>query len=114
MVAGQLMEKSGNNSHQKKISGTSRLANTSTRTMMRSNGHATGSVDDDERVHSTGSVDGDARVGMDLEKSVGQSIESTTNYRQKETPRSASSTSTSTTTKTTGMQKIDEGNEEEE
>jgi hypothetical protein len=64
MVAGQLMEKSGNNSHQKKISGTSRLANTSTRTMMRSNGHATGSVDDDER------------VGMDLEALVaGKSME---------------------------------------
>jgi hypothetical protein len=50
MVAGQPMEKSGNNSLQKKGSGTSRLANTSTRTIMGSNGHSTESVDDNERV----------------------------------------------------------------
>jgi hypothetical protein len=50
MVAGQSMEKLGDNSLQKKILGTRRLANTSTRMMMRSNGCATGSVDDDERV----------------------------------------------------------------
>jgi hypothetical protein len=74
MVAGQSMEKSGNNRLQKKILGTSRLANTSIRTMMRSNGHATGSVDDDERC-----------VGMDLEASVaGQSMEkSGRNYFKK-------------------------------
>jgi hypothetical protein len=71
MVAGQSMEKSGNYSLQKKISGTSRLANTNTRTLMRSNGHATGLVDDNER------------VGMDLEALVaGQSMEKSTAAEQ--------------------------------
>jgi hypothetical protein len=70
-VAGQSMEKSGNNSLQKRASrsasGTSRFANTRTSSMMESNGHATGSVDDE-------------RVGMDLEASVaGQSMETSGN-----------------------------------
>jgi hypothetical protein len=61
MVAGQSMEKSGINSFQKE---TSRSATTR---MMRSNGHALESVDDDER------------VGMDLEALVaGQSMEKST------------------------------------
>jgi hypothetical protein len=45
-VAGQSMAKSRNNSLQKKASRSA----TTTRMMMRSNGHATRSVDDDERV----------------------------------------------------------------
>jgi hypothetical protein len=87
---------------------TSRLAHTSTSSMMMgSNGHATGSVD----------VDG--RVGMDLEALVaGQSMEkSGSNSLQKEAPKSTGRTSTRTNTSTkttTGMQKIGEGNEEEE
>jgi hypothetical protein len=65
-VAGQSVEKSGSKSFQKEISrsvsGTIRLANTSTM-MMRSYGHSTGSVND-------------KRVGIDLEISVaGQSME---------------------------------------
>jgi hypothetical protein len=92
-VAGQSMEKLGSNSLQKKVSGTSRLANTSTRTIMGSNGHSTKSVDDNER------------VGMDLEASVaGQSMEKSTpagqsvdksgnNSLQKKASRSASGTS---------------------
>jgi hypothetical protein len=92
-VAGQSMEKSGNNSLQKKASrsasGTSRLANTRTNSMMGSNGHATGSVDN-------------KRVGMDLEASVaGQSMEqSGMNSLQKKASRSASGTSRLATTST--------------
>jgi hypothetical protein len=57
LVAGQSVVKSGSKSLQKKSSGSasgkSRLANTSTRTMMGSNGHSTGSMED-------------ARVGMEV------------------------------------------------
>jgi hypothetical protein len=104
-AARQSVEKSVNNSLQKKASrsasGTSRLANTRTSsTMMGSNGHATG-------------VDG-ARVGMDLEKiagqlmeksvAAGQSVEKSGNTSlQKEISRSASGTSRLANTSTTMM-----------
>jgi hypothetical protein len=119
-VAGQSMEKSGqsveklgNTSLQKEISraasDTSRLANTSTRSMMMgSNGHATESVDDDARVN----IDLEASVaGISMEKSGSNSLQK---EAPKSTGRTSTSTSKSTTTTTTGMQKIDEGNEEEE
>jgi hypothetical protein len=99
LLAGQSMVKSGSKSLQKKpsrsaLAGTSRLANTSTRTMMGSNGHSTGSVDDE-------------RVGMEAPVA-GQSMEkSGNNSLQKKASRSATSTSrlvgtnTSTAKKTT-------------
>jgi hypothetical protein len=98
-VAGQSMEKSGNNSLQKKASRSA----TGTRTMMGSNGHSTGSVDDES-------------VGMDLEAAVagqsmersaaGQLVEKSGNKSlQKEISRAALGTSrltnTSTSTSTT-------------
>jgi hypothetical protein len=104
MVAGQSMEKSRDNSLKKKVSGTSRLANTSTRMMMRSNGHATGSVDNNERVGMEAPI-----AGQSMEKSTaaGQSVQkSGNNSLQQNASRSAlgtsrlTNTSTSTSTRT--------------
>jgi hypothetical protein len=104
-VAGQSVVKSGSNYFQKKASrsasGTSRLANISTRTTMGSNGHSTGSVDNDGMEAPV--------AGQSMEKSTlvaGQSVDkSRSTSLQKEASRSASGTSrlatTSTNTKTT-------------